>query len=532
MEYVIKDSFQLQTYRSRIPGLIDSKNTPELARAYKRIADYYYLAWRIDSLLWYYKSALEQYQIAKDSFNIFYCRYRIGETITHDGKNPDESLGWHLPGTRYFEKAKEYNMAAYANYEVSKMYKEKNETILWQKHLEKAIELNKIAKDTLLDIVILSFQCNEWKDHGNWNEMIAGGNRMIELSRKIKEPVFIKVGLVFVGSGLLELNKPADALPYLEESVKLSDVTRDAIPETYRLLAICYLRLNKNDEAEKFLALYKHSADSIANQNTSDNYERLLVQFETEKKEATIAALQNENILKGKLSRNQKLFIILLAATLGLVLIAVWAFSRNHRKRRKLESELLQQQAKHAEQLQHEKEEKMTSDFNKQLAEVQLTALSAQMNPHFIFNCMNSIQKYVLKNECFDDPWRQAGDRLYSHLHGLHVDHASHDFRRESRTHQLQGLQQQPHLLHIRGPAAGNRAHRGLVGNGHLRIARDHLGHPHHHDRLALDLANQEANRRALEDNDLQLQRRVRRFVRSGGCEHATALLQGGASHD
>src|SRR6185503_8114531 len=176
-------------------------------------------------------------------------------------------------------------------------------------------------------------------------------------------------------------------------------VTRDAIPETYRLLAICYLRLNKNTEAEKFLALYKHSADSIANQNTSDNYQRLLVQFETEKKEATIAALQNENILKGKLSSNQKLFIILLATSLGLVLIAVWAFSRNHRKRRKLESELAEQQIKHARQLQHEKEEKMTSDFNKQLAEVQLTALSAQMNPHFIFNCMNSIQKYVLKNE-------------------------------------------------------------------------------------------------------------------------------------
>lgn len=37
--------------------------------------------------------------------------------------------------------------------------------------------------------------------------------------------------------------------------------------------------------------------------------------------------------------------------------------------------------------------------LDKQLAEVQLTALSAQMNPHFVFNCMNSIQKYVLKNE-------------------------------------------------------------------------------------------------------------------------------------
>ena len=41
----------------------------------------------------------------------------------------------------------------------------------------------------------------------------------------------------------------------------------------------------------------------------------------------------------------------------------------------------------------------MLAEFNKQLAEVQLTARSAQMNPHFIFNCMNSVQKYILKNE-------------------------------------------------------------------------------------------------------------------------------------
>lgn len=399
MEYVIKDSILLQHYKSRVQGFLQSKNSSELAKAYKRIADYYYINWRVDSLLWYYKNALHEYETVKDSFNIFYCRYRIGETITYDGKHPDESLGWHLPGAAYFERVKEYDMAAYANFEISKLYKEKGQASLWQKHLDKSAELNKIAKDTLLDIIILSEQCNEWKAQNDWNKIIPEGKRMIELSRKIKEPVFIKVGLVFVAAGLLEQGKPEEALPYLQESAGITNVTRDAIPETYRLLTICYLRLMNVEEAERSLALYKHTADSIAAQNTSDNYQRILVQFETEKKEAMIAALQNENILKGKLSRNQKLFIILLATSLALVLIAVWAFSRNYRKRRKLEKQLLEQQVKHAQQLQHEKEEKMTSDFNKQLAEVQLTALSAQMNPHFIFNCMNSIQKFVLKNE-------------------------------------------------------------------------------------------------------------------------------------
>ena len=37
--------------------------------------------------------------------------------------------------------------------------------------------------------------------------------------------------------------------------------------------------------------------------------------------------------------------------------------------------------------------------INKMLAEYQMTALRAQMNPHFIFNAINSIQEYVLEND-------------------------------------------------------------------------------------------------------------------------------------
>ncbi len=44
------------------------------------------------------------------------------------------------------------------------------------------------------------------------------------------------------------------------------------------------------------------------------------------------------------------------------------------------------------------KEEEKTA-INKQLAEFQLTALQAQMNPHFIFNAINSIQNYVLRKQ-------------------------------------------------------------------------------------------------------------------------------------
>ena len=45
------------------------------------------------------------------------------------------------------------------------------------------------------------------------------------------------------------------------------------------------------------------------------------------------------------------------------------------------------------------RKEAMKADFDRKLANVELNALRAQMNPHFIFNCLNSIDYYILKND-------------------------------------------------------------------------------------------------------------------------------------
>ncbi len=53
------------------------------------------------------------------------------------------------------------------------------------------------------------------------------------------------------------------------------------------------------------------------------------------------------------------------------------------------QSRLLEQQ--HIRQLE--------TEFEQKLADMEMTALRAQMNPHFIFNCLNSIKLYTLQND-------------------------------------------------------------------------------------------------------------------------------------
>jgi LytS/YehU family sensor histidine kinase len=47
------------------------------------------------------------------------------------------------------------------------------------------------------------------------------------------------------------------------------------------------------------------------------------------------------------------------------------------------------------------------SDFNRQIAEVEMRALRSQMNPHFLFNCLNSIHHFITSNRS-----EEAGDYL------------------------------------------------------------------------------------------------------------------------
>lgn len=57
-------------------------------------------------------------------------------------------------------------------------------------------------------------------------------------------------------------------------------------------------------------------------------------------------------------------------------------------------AELIQQR----EAFETEKEAKLLADFNRKFSESELKALRSQMNPHFLFNILNTIESYALEN--------------------------------------------------------------------------------------------------------------------------------------
>ena len=70
-------------------------------------------------------------------------------------------------------------------------------------------------------------------------------------------------------------------------------------------------------------------------------------------------------------------------------------------------------------------EEKKKTEFSKRLAEIEMRALQSQMNPHFVFNCINSIQGFILKNKV-DDALGYLMD--FSKILRQTLDNASKEF--------------------------------------------------------------------------------------------------------
>jgi Histidine kinase/Tetratricopeptide repeat len=176
------------------------------------------------------------------------------------------------------------------------------------------------------------------------------------------------------------------ALQYALQSFSIAEKAgaKQYMLEGYLLLSKIYNRLQINDSAYFFLQKFTALKESVVNNQFMFKLSNYKKQVDFKKHMEQLAILDNENKVKeGKLKQGalQKWILIL---CLLITALSGFIFYKNLALKRK--NEKLENRHKQAKLQQH-------------VTEVEMQALRAQMNPHFIFNCLSSINRFILKNE-------------------------------------------------------------------------------------------------------------------------------------
>lgn len=195
--------------------------------------------------------------------------------------------------------------------------------------------------------------------------------------------------LVLVGRTYLELRNNDSAYRYAREALNLAQQTgtKLLIRDSYHILYEVYNFWKNKDSALFYHEQYVDIKDSIASDNLSAKLEgyNFNQQIELLDKEKKIqqAELQRQSLVK-------KVLIVGIIMFLLLSVIII----RNIVLKRRNERLLLE----HKLELQKLESERTKTDLEHQATELEMQALRAQMNPHFIFNSLNSINRFILQN--------------------------------------------------------------------------------------------------------------------------------------
>lgn len=144
--------------------------------------------------------------------------------------------------------------------------------------------------------------------------------------------------------------------------------------KAYHFLSSHYSAVGDYKQAYEYFLGYKAAEDSINKVANLKTLAELQAKYESEKKAAEIEALKADRSLKESKNRQKNLLIISTFVLIAILSLTVFLFYNRNQLKRK-------------------------NELERKNYELERSALSAQMNPHFIFNSLASISGFVAENE-------------------------------------------------------------------------------------------------------------------------------------
>ncbi len=258
--------------------------------------------------------------------------------------------------------------------ELGDLYLNTNEKDKGVKTINKAIEESQKINTNIATDSITTFTLNSAWNIYNKNGLVAEN---IEVQKKTLATAKAKNNIELSNAATYNMglsyidNNPKVAAQYFEESAK---ITRDKPKEKDHIRAIEKLSeaYEKSGDYDKALEKYKEYivlVDSIKESEMQSKLSNELLSTKYQIQETKIKELEQKQLEREQAIKQQRITII--GLTVGLLLFSLLTYLLVKNIREKQRSNMV----------------------------IQLASLRSQMNPHFIFNSLNSVNGFISNND-------------------------------------------------------------------------------------------------------------------------------------
>jgi len=258
----------------------------------------------------------------------------------------------------------------YQNIGYAKQAQDKIEEALAQ--YQKSLKINEKINNELGKIICNSSIANIYIQQDKVKEALSLIKKNLPVIEKTGNKYYHSFELLDLGWAQTKLKQYDKAENNLFKGLEIADKykLKSAKATAYSYLSELYDKTNDYKKSLKYYKLAKEFGDELSNESNMKYVNGLIIKYDSERKNGKIKSLAKQNeIANLKLVKNRNLWLasISLLALLGILL---YYFYKN---------QLLKNEKKYVK--------------------LEQTALRSQMNPHFIFNSLNSIKLYIIDNE-------------------------------------------------------------------------------------------------------------------------------------
>ncbi len=372
------------------------------------------------------RQAYEVFKEEKDSLLMAKMLNSIGVNQMYLSAYPD-AVDSYLEASEIYENLGLSNGMSYANMcnNIGLLYTRLDKLSLSMEYYEKAkkiyakIDFSEGLANTLANIGSI------YKEKGNKKKAIEQLKSAFKIMKKINNERGVANALTNIGGVYADDLEYSKALPYFLQTKTIYEKFKNGnnLSEVHNYLGLCYLNINKdyvlaeshyqkaltyaeqvNNIEAQYRTLEKISKinasvgrykkayetkikafvmrDSFYSVEKKEEIARIETTYKYRKEKDSLKAIYNQKevISKAKIEKEILIKNVFFLVAFGVFLVSIIGYFLYKRKRDAME-------------------QKSIAEFKAKVAETELKALQSQMNPHFIFNAMNSIGDYMAKND-------------------------------------------------------------------------------------------------------------------------------------